>query len=159
MRYYSSGYKIREDQQVDLHSDHIQVQYARYDGLGFHVVLPKLIEALKGVKAKGQFAPLQGGALSYSESASKGEIIKQDDFWPFVASHLLPNVSQRFVLFLCAHAVTRTSFWRKPVLPALVYSTQSFPKVPLCIHKSCKLIETIFYTSELLSRWGSIGIS
>jgi len=84
----SFSYHIKEEQSVELHSDGAKVQYANYPGLSFHVLLPRLIEALSQVEPKGRMKPVQGAGLAATPQNITGDVIRQKDFWPTVASGL-----------------------------------------------------------------------
>lgn len=90
----SFSYTIREDQHIELHSHSTKIQYANYADLGFHVALPKLIAALKGVKPKSSFKPLtvDQWTASATPNALQKAKIEQVDFWPTVATGLRENV-------------------------------------------------------------------
>jgi pyruvate decarboxylase len=85
----SFSYRMTADKQIELHSDHVIVQYARYE-IGFHVLLPLLVEALKDIPHPDHFTPLKNGNLK--AEASTGTL-SQEKLWPHLAHFFKPEVS------------------------------------------------------------------
>lgn len=75
---------------IELHSDHARVQFARYDDISFHTLLPKLIDGLE--RKNPNAAPDHAGLVSHEVvwGADKDEIT-HEVFWPAFSAFLQPG--------------------------------------------------------------------
>ncbi|KAH8920662.1 pyruvate decarboxylase [Atractiella rhizophila] len=78
---FNSGafsWKFPTEQVVELHSDHVLIQYGRYENVSFHSILPELTASLSHPSSA---PPLPKAVQMEVEKYSSNSQIKQDTFW------------------------------------------------------------------------------
>jgi len=88
---FNSGafsWRMPPERTVELHSDHVVLQFGRFEDVTFQTVLPKLLEQMAPLKAsqRVKVAPFD----KVPEQAASG-LIKQDGFWPLVGTFFEEN--------------------------------------------------------------------
>ncbi|KAJ2935191.1 hypothetical protein H1R20_g1938, partial [Candolleomyces eurysporus] len=85
---FNSGnfsYNIPIRRHIELHSDHTQVQYAMYPGIGFKQLLPKLTERLEKFHSTGSQIPVAPYIAQLPSDST--QVITQRWFWPRLGSY------------------------------------------------------------------------
>ncbi|GAA5969748.1 hypothetical protein JCM11641_008028 [Rhodosporidiobolus odoratus] len=84
------SYKFEDVNVIELHSDHTQVQYARYENVSFHTLLPALSKTLKAKKQTEQ-PPANLGLKKEIPAGPKDEMVKHEAFWPMMGEFFQEN--------------------------------------------------------------------
>lgn len=80
------SYGFPQEQIIELHSDHSQVQFARYPNVSFHTLLPALTRTLK---PKNVDSVAKHAGLSHDiPDGPKDQVVKQEAFWPMIGKFL-----------------------------------------------------------------------
>ncbi|GAA5911202.1 hypothetical protein JCM6882_006605 [Rhodosporidiobolus microsporus] len=72
-----------KEQTIELHSDHTHVQYALYEGVSFHTLLPELAKVLKHKSNVAQ-PPKDTGLKFDVPAGDKDKVVTQKAFWPMM---------------------------------------------------------------------------
>ncbi|GAA5828344.1 hypothetical protein JCM11251_006207 [Rhodosporidiobolus azoricus] len=72
-----------QEQKIELHSDQTVVQYAQYEGVSFHTLLPELAKVLKP-KSNLTQPPKDAGLKSEIPDGPKDQVVTQAAFWPMM---------------------------------------------------------------------------
>ncbi|KAM0754818.1 pyruvate decarboxylase [Meredithblackwellia eburnea MCA 4105] len=74
------SYKMKQEEMIELHSDHTVVQYANYPGVSFHTLLPVLARTLKPKDVEP--TPKAAGLAREIPAGDPKAMVKQEAFWP-----------------------------------------------------------------------------
>ncbi|GAA6034394.1 hypothetical protein JCM8097_002702 [Rhodosporidiobolus ruineniae] len=77
------SYTFGTEQKIELHSDHIDVQYAHYEGVSFHTLLPELSKTLSRKDNVTQ-PPKNVGLVHDIPAGDKDAKVEQKAFWPMM---------------------------------------------------------------------------
>jgi pyruvate decarboxylase len=77
------SYSFPTEQTIELHSDHTLVQYAHYNSVSFHQLLPALAKVLKR-KTNVSQPPSDRGLQTEIPDGPADKVVTQAAFWPMM---------------------------------------------------------------------------